>query len=240
MREAGWTSWSNSSSLPGEFSLYSLNAEVYGTRFFLMEAFAAKNDQSQTKSQLELIFSRKSTGRLVEPAPNSQELLDILQAGASAPDHDSLRATRFIVFAGEDKDHFGEFLAQRLTDRLAAKEATPTEGQLNNERTKLDRAPLVIAVGVKFAHETKIPELEQYASAAASCENILLAATALGYGSMWRTGEICYDPGVKEALGLQSTDQIVAWLYIGSYRPDQPLEPAKSYSLEEVVSYYSR
>lgn len=204
-----------------------------------MEAFASMNDQSQRKSLLELILSRKSTGRLIEPAPSAQELLDILQAGASAPDHDSLRATRFIVFAGEDKDHFGEFLAQRLTDRLAAKEATPTEGQLNKERGKLDRAPLVIAVGVKYAHETKIPEIEQYASAAASCENILLAATALGYGSMWRTGEISYDPGVKEALGLLSTDEIVAWLYIGSHRPDTPTESTQSHQLEDVVSYYS-
>lgn len=203
-----------------------------------MEVLEPKKSQSEISGPLGLIFSRRSTGRLVEPAPDAQEVVDILRAGVSAPDHDSLKSTRYVVFTGEAKDRFGEFLAQRLTDRLAAKEATPTEGQLNKERTKLDRAPLVIAVGVAYAHETKIPEIEQFASAAASCENMLLAATALGYGSMWRTGEICYDPGVKEALGLASTDQIVGWIYIGSYRPDSQTQPVEDTPLEEFVTYF--
>jgi nitroreductase len=44
-----------------------------------------------------------------------------------------------------------------------------------------------------------IPTIEQVSAAAAATQNILLAATALGLGSMWRTGDPCYDPKVRAA-----------------------------------------
>jgi nitroreductase len=44
----------------------------------------------------------------------------------------------------------------------------------------------------------------------------MLAAHAQGYGAMWRTGEPAYDPGVKQALGLEPTDAIIGIIYIGT------------------------
>ena len=64
--------------------------------------------------------------------------------------------------------------------------------------------------------ESSIPAIEQFAATAAACENMLLAATALKVGSMWRTGDASYDPFVKAALMLKETDMIVGWLYFGS------------------------
>ena len=43
-----------------------------------------------------------------------------------------------------------------------------------------------------------------------------LAAHALGYGSMWRTGWIASAPKVRAHLGLQANEQVVAFLYLGT------------------------
>jgi nitroreductase len=71
----------------------------------------------------------------------------------------------------------------------------------------------------------KIPRIEQLLSAGAAAENILLAAQALGYGAVWKTGGPAYDPDVKRALGLTPEDDIVAFLYMGAPASDAPAKP---------------
>ena len=62
----------------------------------------------------------------------------------------------------------------------------------------------------------KVPEIEQISAAAAAAQNLFLAAHALGYGVMWKTGPAAYDPGVKDAVGLQPQDHIVAIMHLGT------------------------
>ena len=58
-------------------------------------------------------------------------------------------------------------------------------------------------------------EIEQVLSAGAVAQNILNAAHALGYGAIWRTGEMAYDDRVKTGLGLARPDKIVGFIYVG-------------------------
>lgn len=184
---------------------------------------------------LEAIRRRRSVARLVEPAPDQSQLRQILAAAASAPDHEELRPWRFVVLSAKAKDAFGEVLAAAMCARAAREGWTPTEGQVSKERTKLDRAPLVIAVAcVPKPH--KVPATEQLLSTAAAAQNALLAATALGFQSIWRTGQPAYDPAVKAALGLGEGDSIVGWLYIGTPRRDPP--PRAEPELEGLVSFW--
>jgi nitroreductase len=165
---------------------------------------------------LAALFARRSIGRLTAPAPSEADLETILSAGAAAPDHGELRPWLFTVLEGEAKDAFGEVLARAYLARCEAVGADPQQGKLNKERTKLGRAPLVIMVSALHRHSDAIPWVEQRDAAAAAAQNMLLAATALGYGSMWRSGEPAHDPIVKEALGLSEHDAIVGFLYIGT------------------------
>lgn len=165
---------------------------------------------------LDAVFARRSTGRLTEPAPRGDDLTLILEAAAAAPDHGELRPFRFVVLDGEAKNAFGQVLAGAYLARCEAVGASPTAGQLEKERTKLGRAPLVLVVGAVHRHGTAIPWEEQRAAAAAAAQNALLAATALGYGSMWRTGDAAHDPRVKAALGLGRNDELVGFLYLGT------------------------
>jgi nitroreductase len=164
----------------------------------------------------EAILARRSIGRLVEPGPAGSDLDRILQAALAAPDHGELRPWKLVVLAGEAKDAFGAVLADAYVQRCESLGAAPTEGQLTKERTKLGRAPVVLVVAAVHRHSNKIPWEEQFAAGAAAAQNALLAATALGYGSMWRTGDAAFDLRVKEALGLGPHDAIVGFLYLGT------------------------
>lgn len=169
---------------------------------------------------LDAIFARRSIGRLAEPAPTDAEVRQILLAAAAAPDHGGLKPWRFVVLRGAPKDAFGSVLQSAAVTRFAAAGKSPGPGVLEKERTKLGRAPLVFVFAAVRRPSEKIPWDEQYASAAAAAQNALLAATALGYGSMWRTGDPAYDTTVKTALGLREEDAIVGFLYIGTIRED--------------------
>lgn len=171
------------------------------------------------------IFARRSIGRLTSPAPSGDDLDLILRAGAAAPDHEELRPWRFVLLEGEGQDAFGRVLADAYLARIRDAGGEPTDGQLHKERTKLGRAPLVVVVCAIHVHETKIPWIEQQASAAAAAQNILLAATALGFGSMWRTGDPSYDESVKRALDLTEHDAIVGFLYLGTPHEGGEKEP---------------
>lgn len=165
-----------------------------------------------------MLFARRSTGRLVAPAPAGDALRTILRAAAAAPDHERLRPFRFTVLQGDAKDRFGEVLARAYDARCAATRAQPVAAKREKERTKLGRAPLVLVVSAVRQPSTMVPWEEQLAAAAAAAQNACLAATALGFGSMWRTGEPAYDGNVKAALGLAATDAVVGWIYLGSFR----------------------
>ena len=70
---------------------------------------------------------------------------------------------------------------------------------------------------------TKIPWEERRLSTAAAVQNLMLAATSLGYGSMWRTGDVVGDPVVKDALGLATDEDIIGFVYLGT--PEEGATP---------------
>jgi len=176
---------------------------------------------------LDAIWARRSIGRLSEPAPSPEELQLILNAAAAAPDHGELRPWRFVILQDKAKERFGEVLAAACVARGRTTGTRPTDGQLAKERTKLGRAPLVLVVAVVRRATDTIPWDDQVAAGAAAAQNALIAATALGYGSMWRTGEVAYDERVKAALGLTPQDAIVGFLYVGTATPDTNKPPRR-------------
>jgi len=187
---------------------------------------------------LDAIFARRSIGRLGEPGPGPDDLATVLAAAAAAPDHGELRPWRFVVLAGEAKDAFGAVLAGAYLARCRAAGTSPTDGQVAKERTKLGRAPVVVVVAAVHRPSDLIPWAEQLAAGAAAAENALVAATALGYGSMWRTGDPVRDPAVKAALGLAGDDAIVGFLYLGT-PADGATRPPRRPDLTGLVDHWS-
>jgi nitroreductase len=161
---------------------------------------------------LTAIASRSSATKLVEPAPSRAQVGQLLQAAVRAPDHGRLAPWRFAVLAGDARHVLGDAMAASLAARTPA---TAPE-VLDGERRKALRAPLIIAVAAAARAHPKVPQLEQLLAVAAAIENLILAAHALGFGTMWKTGTAAYDPLVRSALGFESDDQILGFIYLGT------------------------
>ena len=169
---------------------------------------------AKSKETIDLLLTRRSAKALtmVEPGPSESDIETILRAGARVPDHGKLAPWRFILFKDDARKKFGDVLA----DVYAVAEPRATEEQVEFERGRLARAPLVIAVVSRVTPGIKIPEWEQLLSAGAVCQNMLVAATALGFGAQWLTEWYAFDERVNEALGLGENEKIAGYLYFGS------------------------
>jgi nitroreductase len=161
---------------------------------------------------LDLMLTRESALKLVSPGPSPEELERIFATAVRAPDHGRLRPWQFVVIGEDRRAAFGELMA----DCLRRRDPSAAEGALQKERDKAFRAPVIVVVAAKVRKGHNIPEIEQIASASAAAQTIMLAAPALGYGAVWKTGAPAYDPAVKTALGLTADDDIIGFLYIGT------------------------
>ena len=161
---------------------------------------------------IDALLTRRSARTLTEPAPDEGALELIFSAAVRAPDHGRLRPWRFIVVRGSARERFGELLATHL--RRTHAEAG--EESLQRERLKAFRAPLIVVVAAHCQQLAKIPQIEQLLSAGAAAHAMMLAARALGFNGMWKTGGAAYDQEVRAALGLESSDAIAGFLYLGT------------------------
>lgn len=159
-----------------------------------------------------LLLTRESAMKLQAPGPSDDELDQMFASAGRAPDHGKLRPWRFVVIPTDRRTAFGEVMADSLRRRMPEASAD----MVQRERDKAMRAPVIVVVAARVQKGHKIPEIEQIAAASAAAQTIMLAAPALGYGAMWKTGDPAYDPSVRQALGLMAEDEIIGFLYIGT------------------------
>jgi nitroreductase len=181
---------------------------------------------------LDLLLTRRSGSAkaMGEPGPSREQLNAILKAGARAPDHGKLFPWRFIVFEGTARKRAGTILAE-----VVAQEGE-RERQIEDERNRFLRAPVVVAVISAAREMIKIPVWEQQLSAGAACQNLLLAAHALGFVANWITEWYAYHPTVKERLGLKPGERVAGFIYIGT--STVALEERPRPEMEKIVRYF--
>ena len=160
---------------------------------------------------LEALNTRATAKTYGGNAPTPEHLALALQAAIRAPDHGRLRPWRFMLIEGDQRRKFGELLAASARRRIPGL----SDGDLQRERDKAMRAPLIVMVACRIVPGTKVPAIEQLMAAGAATQNILLALHAQGYATAWKTGEAAYDTEMKKSLGLAADDHIVGWVYAG-------------------------
>jgi len=173
----------------------------------------------------EAIHNRHSQGKVKQDEVPRALIGKLLDAAVQAPNHYKVRPWRFVVLTGNARDRLGDVMAASQRDR---KPDLPSE-VFDKTRTLPLRAPVLIAVGVDKPSEEKVLEIENICAVAAACQNILLAAEALGLGAKWRTGEWARDEKVKEFLGFEKDQHILAFLYIGYPEFTAAHEPRPSF-----------
>jgi nitroreductase len=181
---------------------------------------------------MDLLLSRRSGSAktMGEPGPSREQLAAILQVGARAPDHGKLFPWRFIVFEGDGRERFGRMLGKILEAE------GERDRQIDEEKKRFLRAPVVVGVVSSARELIKIPVWEQELSAGAVCQNLLLAAHALGFVANWITEWYAYHPEVKEGLGLKSGERIAGFIYIGT--PTVELEERVRPEMDKIVSRF--
>lgn len=169
---------------------------------------------TRDKATIDFLLTRRSIlARMMEgPGPTDADLHKILEAGMRVPDHGRLTPWRFIVIRGEAREKLGE----KIAEIYRKKNPDAIDEQVEIERERLMRAPLVVAVVSKVVKEHKIPVWEQVLSSGAACQNMLVAALSMGYAAQWITEWYAYDPEFKAALGAEPDDQIAGYIYLGS------------------------
>lgn len=178
---------------------------------------------------LEALHSRTSSPRLCEPAPSEEQLDSLFRAALRAADHGLLRPWRFLLIRGEARNRLGDL----FVEAAAHENGAPSEAQREKLRNKPLRAPLIIVTISSPQPHPKVPEFEQDLSAAAATQNLINAAYAAGVGAMWRTGSPACQEIVRRGLGLQGSEKIIGFVYLGTLAG--PAKPAPSTDYSEYV-----
>lgn len=159
---------------------------------------------------IELLLTRQSDVKLIDPAPNEEQLDIIKQAALRVPDHGCIAPWQFIIVTGDARHTLGDIYYQSAVLEKCE------EKVINRAKDLPLRAPMIIIAIAKCTSHPKVPKCEQIQSAGCSVFAMQQAAFAQGLGGIWRTGYFAQSVAVKQALKLNVTDEIVGYLYLGT------------------------
>ncbi|WP_019028119.1 nitroreductase family protein [Colwellia piezophila] len=194
---------------------------------------------------IELLLQRQSTPLLTEPAPSEADLTTLLAAGMRVPDHGGLKPWHFHVITGNGLQRLSELYVEATTIEMAINagliEGTSIDEHASNEKmakvAKMPfRAPMIIVISTHYVEHNKVPEQEQLIAAGCAAQAMQMAAFSLGYGAMWRTGNLAYNETVKQGLDITEGNEIAGFLYIGTPKKELNVKPAKDN--QDKVTYW--
>lgn len=169
---------------------------------------------------------------LASPGPDAAQLETLLTIASRVPDHGKLEPWRFVVYQGAAREKASKI----VYDAFIAANPDVDEAMHKKESTRFSLAPLVIGVVSTAANHVKIPLWEQELSAGAVCQNLVVAAHALGFGASWLTGWMAYDIHVLARLGIGSHERLAGFVHIGTPQETVPDRPRPH--LAEIVHYF--
>jgi hypothetical protein len=147
-------------------------------------------DPGEIPDRLQFLLHRQSCAALGEPAPGADALRLIFQAALRGPDHLRLRPYAFIVAAGEGLNGLGAIMQR------AAIAAGKPDDVVRRAPNMPRRAPMVIIVVASPKPHDLVPVFDQQLAAGCTVMTMQMAAQALGFGGIWRSGWFMYDRGM--------------------------------------------
>jgi nitroreductase len=170
---------------------------------------------------IDAILKRRSVAprRLTAPGPQEAEVKLIVQAALAAPDHGRLRPWRFVLVRPQDREALAEAFA------AAARELDPNAAaeMVDREAEKARHGPVLVAVIVQIAGDHPVaPEAEQWASAGAAVQNMLLAAEDLGFRAMIVSGRKVATTALRKAFDLANDEHLMGFVAIGTPSAESP------------------
>jgi nitroreductase len=174
---------------------------------------AASPDWAALASELMLARRTVLPFRLGEPGPDAAQLQAILAAAGSAPDHRNLLPWRFIAVPADRREALAEVFVQALLERDP--QAEPHD--IAKAREKGFRSPFLALLAVDAVKgDAEIGLAERLISAGCAAQNMLLMATAMGYGSSLTAGKAIGSLALRRFFDLRESEQAVCFLSLGT------------------------
>lgn len=181
----------------------------------------------------ELIRARQTVlpKRLAAPGPDDAQFFAMLEAAAAAPDHGQLLPWRFVAVPDGRRAELGEAFAQALAER----DPSATPEQREQAREKAFRSPRLLLLVVDAARgDPEVDLAERLISAGAAVQNMLLVATAQGFGSALTSGKALKSALLRRCFSLMDAEHAVCFVSIGSVASRRPARPRPA-----VADYFS-
>ncbi len=151
--------------------------------------------------------------RLDEPGPDARQLDLILQAAAAAPDHGELLPWRFVLVPAAARERLAQVFAAALLERDPA----AAQEQVARAREKAFRAPVLMLAVVRMGPPgDDVPPPERLVSAGCAIQNMLLMATAQGFGSALTSGKALHAAGLRALFRLAGDEQALCFVSVGT------------------------
>ncbi len=157
--------------------------------------------------------------RLNGPVPCRAELQRWLASAASAPDHGRNRPWRLVLVPASLRSALGAAFTAALLER------DPTANAEAQERAhdKALRAPVLMLVVVDGqCGDPDIDLPQRVFSAGCAVQNLLLMATAMGYGSSLTSGKAMHSAPLRSLFGLGEHEQALCFVNLGAITSAKP------------------
>lgn len=197
-----------------------------------------------TNDTLQTIYTRHSIRQFEDLPVDDKSIKAILDAANQAPSAHNQQSWQFIVVRGEKKQQLAQLVSHRAGDF-----PKPSSAILRMAARSLVSAPVVIAVkntGSLIQHGSDLFRIDndqsydffrtmEIQSSAAAVENLLLAATSIGLGSVWLGILYLIKDEVLAFLG-EDAGEFMAVIPIGHPRkkPGGPKKKPLEYVLKEL------
>lgn len=169
----------------------------------------------------ELMRARRTVlpKRLGLPGPDAAQQHAMLEAATSAPDHGQLQPWRFVEVPMAARAALGQVFVQALLER----DPQATAEQCEQAREKALRSPWLLLLVVNGAGgDPAVDLLERTVSAGCAVQNLLLMATAHGFGSALTSGKALTSDPFRQLFALTGGERALCFVSVGTVLTHKP------------------
>lgn len=191
------------------------------------------------------IYDRRSIRKFRDKPISQKDIIDIIQSGIKAPSSKNRQPWKFIVIQGHAKEEMINIFRQGIRREENGSPLLPQSRQhIASAKHTIDimaEAPTIVfvvnslgkSIMEELTTEERVSEICNIQSVSAAVQNMLLAATEKGIGSLW----ICdiYFAYPELCKWLDSDGQLIAAIAFG-YPNESPQERPRK-KIEDIVEW---
>lgn len=191
------------------------------------------------------IYDRRSIRKFLDTPISKEDMIEIIQSGTTAPSSKNRQPWKFIVVQGKEKEEMLETFRQGIAREENGNALLPQSRQhiaaAKYTVDIMESAPVTVFVvnslGKSFladlTPEERVYDICNIQSISAAIQNMLLAATEKGIGSLW----ICdiYFAYAELCEWLKSEGELIAAVAFGY--PDEFPQARPRKEFEDVVEW---